>query len=117
MQNQHGRVRQIHAALDEAAGGDEASEQNGDRRNDDRIVPREERDEDAGEAIARGKRGVGASLNRGDLEKAGEPGAGPRDRRAGDDQLVRPQSLREGGAKIAAVMRAAKPKVVRSIRK
>ena len=59
-------------------------------------------DENAGEAVARGERGVGAALDRRDLEEAGEPGAGAGDRRAGDDEPPDRQALRERRAKIAA---------------
>ena len=47
----------------------------------ERVVAREEGDEDAGEAVAGGERGVGAALDGRDLEEAGEAGAGAGDRR------------------------------------
>ena len=84
------------------AGGDDAAEQDRHRDDGERIVAREERDQDAGEAVARGERGVGAALDRRDFEEAGEAGAGAGDQRAGHDQPADRQPLRERRAKIAA---------------
>ena len=102
LQHEHGRVGQIHAPLDQAAGGDEAAEQYRDGHDDQRIMARQERDENAGEAIAGRQRGVGAALDRRHFEEAGEPGAAAGDHRAADDQLADRQALRERGAEIAA---------------
>src|ERR1700712_3477929 len=42
LQNQNGGVGEVHAALDQAAGGDDAAEHDGDRDDGDRVMPREE---------------------------------------------------------------------------
>ena len=54
----------------------DAAEQEGDGNDRQRIMPRDERHQDAGEAIARRERRVGAALNGGDLDHAGKPGGG-----------------------------------------
>ena len=48
----------------------------------ERVVAGQEGDEDAGEAVAGGERGIGPALDRRDLEEAGEAGAGPGDHRS-----------------------------------
>ena len=65
-------------------------------------MPRQERDENAGKAVAGGERSVGAALDRGHFEEAGEPCAGAGDRRASDDEPPDRQALRERSAEIAA---------------
>ena len=75
LQHQHGGVGQVQAALEQPAAGIDAAEQDRDRNDRERIVPREEGHQDAGEAVAGGEIGVGAALDGGDLEHAGEPGA------------------------------------------
>ena len=102
LQHQHGGVGQVHAALDQAAGGDDAAEHDGDRNDRERVVPRQEGDEDAGEAVAGDQRGIGAAVDGRDLEEAGEAGAGAGDHAADDDQLADRQALRQRGARIAA---------------
>src|ERR1700688_1923456 len=71
LENLHGRVRKTHAALDEAAGGDEAAKQDGDRWNDEGIMPSQERDENASKAVARCERRVRAALNCRHFEEPG----------------------------------------------
>ena len=67
--------------------------QDGDRDDRQRVVAREERDQDAGVAVAGDQRGVGAAVDRRDLDHAGEPGAGAGERAGGDDQLADRQAL------------------------
>ena len=102
MQHQHGGVGQVHAALHQAAGGNDAAEHDRNRNDRQRVLAGEERDENAGEAVAGGQRRVGAALDGGDFEKAGEPGAGAGNGGAGDDQPADGKSLRQSGARIAA---------------
>ncbi len=90
----------------------------GDRNDGERVVPGEEGHQDAGEAVAGDQRGVGLALDGGHLVEAGEAGAGAGDRAAGRRSACR----RAGPAParrrtLPPVMRAAKPKVVRDIRK
>ena len=66
------------------------------------IVPGEERDQDAGIAVAGGERGVGVALDRRDLEHAGKPGKGAAERGEADDQRPDRQALQLRGADIAA---------------
>src|SRR5437773_7015947 len=68
LQHQHGGVRQAEPPLQQAAAGADAAEQNGHGNDGERILPREERDEDTGEAIAGGEVGVGAALHGGDFD-------------------------------------------------
>src|SRR6185312_5573400 len=68
LKHQNGCVGQSEAALQQAAAGADAAEQDRDRNDRERILPGEEGDEDAGEAVARRKVGVGASLHGGDLD-------------------------------------------------
>ena len=81
LKHQHRRVGQVHAPLDQAAGRLDAAESMRDRDDRERIVAREEGDEDAGIAVAGDERGVGRAVHGGDLEHAGEPGEGAGERR------------------------------------
>src|ERR1700727_591319 len=65
-------------------------------------MPRQERDENASKAVASRERSVGATLNRRNFEKTGEPCAGAGDRRTSDDEPPDRQPLRERRAEIAA---------------
>ncbi len=78
LQHQHGRVGQIHAALDQATGRGDAAEQDRDRNDRQRILARQEGDQDAGEAVAGAQRRIGLAVDGGDLEEPGKPGAGAR---------------------------------------
>ena len=77
----------------------DAAEQDGDRDDRERVVPREEGDQDAGEAVAGGQRGVGVALDRRDLEHAGEAGEAAGERGEADDQLADRQALHLRGAR------------------
>ena len=72
LQHQHRRIGQAQAALQQAAGGAEAAEQDGHRNDGQRVVPRDERHQDAGVAVARDQRGVGAVVHRRHLDGAGQ---------------------------------------------
>src|SRR5580704_7294659 len=102
LENLHRRVGKNHAPLDETAGGDDAAKQDRDRRNDERIMPSQERNENTSKAVAGGERSVGAALDRRHFEEASEPSAGAGDRRTSDDQPPDGQSLRQRSAEIAA---------------
>src|SRR5262249_51889905 len=76
LQHQYGCVGQAKAALQQSAAGADAAEQDRDRDDRERILPRQERDQDARETVAGGEIGVGAALHGRDLDHAGESGAG-----------------------------------------
>src|ERR1700726_2777203 len=61
-------VGQSEPALQQPAAGADSAEQNGDGNNGKRILPGQEGDKDAGEAIARGEIGVGSALHCGDFD-------------------------------------------------
>src|ERR1700722_12672637 len=67
-------VRQTEPALQQAAAGADAAEQYSDRDDGQRILPRQEGDEDAGKAVAGREVGIGAALHGRDLDHAGETG-------------------------------------------
>src|SRR5450631_2758683 len=74
LQHLDGSVRQTEPALQQAAAGADAAEQNGDGNNGERILPRQERDKDTGETVTGGEVGVGAALHGGDLDHSGKAG-------------------------------------------
>ena len=99
----------------EAAGSVDAAEEDRHRDDGERVLARQEGDEDAGEAVAGGERGVGPALDGGNLEVSGEPGTG-----AGEAQemtMSRPtgRPCARAARTLPPVIRAAKPKVVRFI--
>src|SRR5215470_1421172 len=63
LQHQHGCVGQAKPPLQQPAAGADAAEQDRDRNDRKRILPRQERHQDAGEAIAGREIGVGAALH------------------------------------------------------
>ena len=76
LQHQHRGVGQAEAALQQPAAGVDAAEQDGDGDDGERIMPGEERHQDAGEAVAGREIGVGAALHGGHFDHAGEPRRG-----------------------------------------
>src|SRR6478609_1456096 len=70
LQHQHGGVRQAEPPLQQPAAGADAAEQDRDGNDCQRILPREEGDEDARKTIAGGEVGVGAALHGRDLDHA-----------------------------------------------
>src|SRR6516225_8212555 len=68
LQYMHGGVGQAQPALQQPAACADSAEQNGNRNDGKRILPREERHQDSSETIARGEIGIGSALNRGDLD-------------------------------------------------
>ena len=68
----------------------------------ERVMAGEERDQNAGKAVAGRQIGVGASLHGGDLDHAGEAGGGAGEETSDEMSLptLRPDDL--GGADIAA---------------
>ena len=67
-----------------------------------RILPRQEGDEDAGKAIAGGEIGVGAALHGGDLDHAGEAGRAAGEKADRQDELADAKSDDLRGADVAA---------------
>ena len=53
-----------------------------------RILPRQERDQNAGKAVAGRQIGVGAALHGGDLDHAGEAGGGAGEKADDEDELA-----------------------------
>ena len=102
LQHQHRSVRQAEAALQQAAAGADAAEQDGDRNDGKRIVPRQERHQDAGVAVADRQIGVGASLHRGNLDHAGETGRGAGEKAGDEDEPPDVETDHLGGADVAA---------------
>ena len=102
LEHEHRRVRQIHAALDQAVRGLDAAEQ--DREGDDgeRVLPRQEGDQDAGIAVAGSERGVGVALDRRHLEHAGKAGESAAERGEADDEALYRQALQQRRADVAA---------------
>src|SRR5882724_5008325 len=70
LQHQHGGVRQAQPSLQQPTAGADSAEQDRDGNDGQRIVPRQEGDEDAGKTIAGREIGVGAALHGGDLDHA-----------------------------------------------
>jgi hypothetical protein len=115
LQHQDRRVGHLHAALDQAAGRVDAAEQDGDRNDRQRVLAGEEGDEDAGEAVAGGQRGVGLALHRRDLEVAGEARRMPRrGQQTRSRSACRPAGPGRAARTLPPVIRAAKPNLVRS---
>jgi hypothetical protein len=83
LQHQHGGIRHLHPPLHQPARSIQRPDQDGHRDDGQRVLPGEEGDQDAGKAVARGERGVGLSVDGGDLEETGQPGAGACDGAAG----------------------------------
>ena len=88
LQHQHRGVRQAEPALQQAAAGADAAEQDRDGNDRQRILPCEEGDEDAGKAIAGGEIGVGAALHGGDFDHAGQTGRAAGEKTDRQDQFA-----------------------------
>src|ERR1700676_3758487 len=73
LQHLNGGVRQTKAALQQPAACADSAEQNRNRNNGKRILPGQEGDEDAGEAIACGEVGIGGALHRGGFAPSRKP--------------------------------------------
>src|SRR4051812_24296582 len=63
LQHQHGGAGRANPPLHQPAAGADAAEQNRHRNDRQRILPRQECDQNAGETIARGEIGVSAALH------------------------------------------------------
>src|SRR5580698_2321778 len=102
LQHLHRGVGQAEPSLQQASARADAAEQDRDRNDRKRILPRQERDQDSSEAVAGGKVGVGAALDGGDLDHSGKPGASACDKADGQDQFADGEADDLGGADIAA---------------
>ena len=102
LQHQHRGVGQAEPALQQAAAGTDAAEQDRDRNDRQRILPRQEGDEDAGKAIAGGEIGVGAALHGGDFDHAGKAGRAAGEETDRQDQFADAKAHDLGGADVAA---------------
>src|ERR1700686_1631943 len=76
LQYLHGSVGQAEPSLQQPAAGADAAEQDGHGNNGERVLPRQEGDEDGGKTGTGGEVGVGAALHGGDLDHAGKTGRG-----------------------------------------
>src|SRR5215212_625467 len=72
LQHQDRCIGQSEPALQQAAAGADTTKQDRDGNHGQRILSRQKRDENPGEAITRGEIGVGAALHRGYFNHAGE---------------------------------------------
>src|SRR6185312_13997221 len=88
LQYQHGGVRQSKPALQQAAAGADTTEQDGDWNDGQRILPRQESDEDTGKTIAGREIGVGAALHRGDFDHAGKASRAAREKADRQNQFA-----------------------------
>src|SRR5438034_9369470 len=88
LQDQHRGVRQTEPALQQAAAGTDAAKQDRDGNDGERILPRQEGDENAGKTIAGREIGVGAALHRGDLDHAGKASGSAREKTDRQDQFA-----------------------------
>src|SRR6476660_2243420 len=101
-QDMHGGVGQAKPALQQPAACADSTEQNGNRNHGKRILPRQERNEDSGEAIARSEIGIGSALHRGDLDHPRKTRRCTGQETDGHDQLADAKTYDFGGANIAA---------------
>src|SRR6202041_3490493 len=95
-------VRQAEPALQQPAAGADSAQQYCNGNDRQRILPRQEGAQDAGEAVTGRKVGVGAALHRGDFDHAGEAGRCARQKTDGHDQSADAEADDFGGADIAA---------------
>src|SRR4030081_539640 len=73
-------------ALQQAAAGADSAEQDRNRNNRQRILPRQEGDEDAGKAVTGREVGVGSALHGRDFDHSGKAGRGARQKTDRHDQ-------------------------------
>src|SRR6202035_1522998 len=78
-------VGQTEPALQQPAARADSAQKNRNGNDRQRILPRQEGDEDTRETIARRKVGVGPALHRGDFDHAGKTGRCPRQKTDGHD--------------------------------
>src|SRR3569832_2714491 len=102
LQHQHGRVWETEPALQEAPRGVDPAKQDRNRNDRERILPRQERDQNSSKAVTDGEVGVGAALYGGDLDHTGESGVCAGDEADREDQLADGKADDLGGADIAA---------------
>src|ERR1700730_3726974 len=95
-------VRQAEPALQQTAACADPAEQNGDGNNGKRVLPGQEGDEDAGEAVACGEVGVGAALHRGDFNHSGKAGGRPSQKADRHNQLADAEAHNLGCTNVAA---------------
>src|ERR1700682_5049405 len=88
LQTLHGGVGQAGPALQQPAAGADAAEQDGDGNDGQRILPRQEGNEDAGKAVAGGEVGVGAALHGGDFDHSRKAGARAGEKADRQDQFA-----------------------------
>ena len=95
LQKRDGRIRKVHAALDNSARRGDPPKEDSDGNDRERVLPGHEGDQDARKAIAGVKRRIGLALYRRDLEEAGEPRTGAADRGASNEEPANRQALRQ----------------------
>ena len=115
LEHEHGGVGQVEPALEHAAARRDAAEQQRDRHDRQRMVARDERDQDAGVAVARDERRVRAAVHRGHLDHAGQPRGGAAEHARDQHERADRQPGQPRRARVAADdPRARSPNVVRA---
>src|ERR1700688_2758954 len=102
LQHLYRGVRQAEPALQQPAAGADAAEQDGNRNNGKRILPRQKGDENPGKAVAGGEDGVGAALHGGELDHPRKAGRSAGQETDSHDQFAAPEADDPGGANVAA---------------
>src|SRR6185369_6693015 len=88
LQHQHRGVGQSEPALQQAAAGADAAEQDRNGNDGEWVLPRQESNQNAGEAVAGGEVGVGTALHGRDLDHAGKPCRAAGEETDGQDQFA-----------------------------
>jgi len=101
LKHQHGCIGQSQATLQQAAARADAAKQDRDGNDRERILSREEGDENAGEAVARREIGIGAALHGRDFDHTGKTRGATGKEADGEDQFADTEADDLGGADIA----------------
>src|SRR6267142_3710583 len=102
LQHQDRCIGQSESALQQAAAGADAAKQDRDGNDSQRILPRQEGNQNAGKAITGGEIGVGAALHGRDLDHARKAGRAARQKADRQDQFTDAESDDPGRADVAA---------------
>src|SRR5260370_22366641 len=97
LHHMNGGIGQAEPALQQAAAGADAAEKDRNRDNRQRILPRQEGNQDAGKAVTGRQVGVGAALHGGDFDHSRKARRGSRQETDGHDQLADTAAHDPGG--------------------
>src|SRR5882757_4843098 len=100
LQHLNGGVGQAEPTLQQAAAGADTAQQNRNRDDRQRILPRQEGDQNTRETIACCEVGVGAALHGGDFDHSRKPGRRTRQKTNCHDQLADAEADDFGGANV-----------------